>query len=377
MTMTLPEIVEQVQEEVAHGTSPAAYRARLTREPALAEAAESVALLMQHVREGSALARVRLLEALTTSDLVRFASGMLIDRQMLLNYQEAPKQWTKFLTPTTVKTFKPKYMSELYLGMQTFKDVPERTPYPTAQGPALGEYPIQVKKTGLLWGFSFEAQVNDDLDSLMMVPNQMPQMAIDTEDDRGLRLMVDLDTGALNTGFFNVGNGNVGTLVLNAVNLQTVLTNLRTKRDSVSGAIIPSGRLQLVVGPALEFTAQQILASTQIQKADGSGGFTYAPNPLAGKVDLVVNEKQVGTSWIVMPAPGTTIRAPFWFANLLGYEAPDFRQKADGGRSMSGGDVVVNAGSFDDDTIWYRGRHIMGAAFGDPILTYGSDNTGA
>jgi hypothetical protein len=376
MTMTLPEIVQQVEEEVATGRTPAAYRARLTREPHILEAATSVAALMQHVREGSALARVRLLEALTTSDIAQFASGMLIDRQMLQNYQEAPKQWGKFLTPTTVKSFKPKYMSDLYLGAQVFKDVPERTPYPTATGPALGEFPVQVKKTGLLWGFSFEAQVNDDLDQLMMVPNQMPQMAIDTEDDRGLRLMVDLDTGALNTGFFNVTNGNIGTLVLTAANLQTVLTNLRTKRDPISGAIIPSGRLQLVVGPALEFTAEQILASTQIQKADGSGGFAYAPNPLAGKVELVVNEKQVGTSWIVMPAPGTTIRAPFWFATLLGYETPDFRQKADGGRSISGGDVVLT-GSFDDDTIWYRGRHIMGAAFGDPTLTYGSDNTGA
>jgi hypothetical protein len=188
--------------------------------------------------------------------------------------------------------------------------------------------------------------------------------------------MVDLDTGALNTGFFNVGNGNFGTLVLNAQNLQTVLTNLRTKRDTVSGAIIPTGTLQLVVGPALQFTAEQILNSTQIQKADGSGGFTYAPNPLAGKVELVVNEKQIGTSWIVMPKPGTTIRAPFWFATLQGYETPDFRQKADGGRSISGGDVVLT-GSFDDDTIWFRGRAIMGAAFGDPTLTYGSDNSGA
>jgi hypothetical protein len=376
MTMTLPEIVEQVESEVATGRTPAAYRARLSRDPALLEAAKSVAKLMQHVREGSALARVRLCEALTTSDLASYASGMLIDREMLQNYDAMPKQWPKFLTRTTVKSFKPKYLSELYLGSQVFKDVPERTPYPMAQGPALGEYPIQVTKTGLLWGFSFEAQVNDDLDQLMMVPNQFPQMAVDTEDDRGLRVMINLDTGALNTAFFNVGNANIGTLVLNAENLQTVLTNLRTKRDPRTGAIIPAPRLQLVVGPALEFTAQQILATTQVQLADGSGGYAYAPNPLAGKVELVVNEKQIGTSWIVMPVPGTTIRAPFWQAFLQGYETPDFRQKADGGRSIGGGGDVVLTGSFDDDTLWYRGRQIVGAATGDPILTYGSDNTG-
>lgn len=375
MTMTLPEIVQAVEAEVAHGTTPAAYRAQLTRRPELLEAAASMATLIQHTREGSRRARFELQEALTTSDLAQFASGMLIDREMLQNYDALPKQHPKFLTRTTVKSFKPKYMSELYLGAQVFKDVPERTAYPMAQGPALGEYPIQVKKTGLLWGFSFEGQVNDDLDQLMMVPNQMPQMATDTEDDRGLRLLINLETGALNTAFFNVGNGNVGTLVLNGTNLQTVVTTLRTKRDPVTNAIIPAGTLQLVVGPALEFEAEKILNASELLIDDGNGGYIRQPNPLKGKLELVVNEKQIGESWIVMPKPGTTIRAPFWIAFLQGYETPDFRQKADGGRAIGGGDVVLT-GSFDDDTIWYRGRHIVGAAPGDPTLTYGSDNSG-
>lgn len=376
MTMTLPEIVESIEQEVARGTTPAAYRAQLKRRPELLEAAAAMAALISHTREGSRRARFELQEALTTSDLAQFASGMLIDREMLANYEAAEKQWPKFLTRTTVRSFKPKYLSELYLGSQVFKDVPERTPYPHAQGPALGEYPISVKKTGLLWGFSFEAQVNDDLDQLLMVPNQMPQMALDTEDDRGLRLLINLETGALNTAFFNAPNGNIGTLKLTPTNLQTVITNLRTKRDPRSGALIPVGRLQLVVGPALEFEAKRILTASEWRTTLPDDTVVIEANPLRGQVDLVVNEKQIGQSWIVMPKPGTTIRAPFWEAFLQGYESPDFRYKADAGRTMGGGDVVVNGGSFDDDTIWYRGRHIVGAATGDPVLTYGSDNSG-
>lgn len=379
MTMTLPEIVESIEAEAAHGKTPAAYRAQLDgkRNPQLFECAYAVAALIKHTREGSRRARFELGEALTNSDLAQFASGMLIDREMLQNYQAAATQWTKFLTPTTVKSFKPKYMSELVLGSQVFKDVPERTAYPMAQGPTLGEYPIQAKKTGLLWGFSFEAQVNDDLDQLMMVPNAMPQMAVDTEDDRALRLMINLETGALNTGFFNADNGNIGTLVLNPTNLDTVLQTLRTKRDPKTGALIPAGQLQLVVGPALETTAKRILSATEWRSVDEAGNTVISDNPLRGAVTLVVNEKQVGQSWIVMPKPGSTIRAPFWFARLQGFETPDFRFKADQGRAIGGGDIVVTGGSFDDDTIWYRGRHIMGAAPGDPVLTYGSDNTGA
>lgn len=377
MTMTLPEIVESIEQEVSRGTTPAAYRAQLQRRPELLEAARACSALIRHTREGSRRARFELQEALTTSDIAQFASGMLIDREMLANYEALSTQWPKFLTRTTVKSFKPKYMSELTLGAQVFKDVPERTAYPLGEGPVLGEYPVSVKKTGLLWGFSFEAQVNDDLDQLLLVPQQMPQMAAETEDDRGLRQLINLETGALNTAFFNVGNGNIGTLKLTPTNLQTVITTLRTKRDPRTKALIPVGTLQLVVGPALEFEAQRILTATEWRTTDAEGRQVIEKNPLRGKVELVVNEKQIGESWIVMPKPGTTIRAPFWQAFLTGYETPDFRYKADGGRAVGGGDVVVNGGSFDDDTIWYRGRHIVGAAPGDPVLTYGSDNTGA
>ncbi|MDP9820390.1 phage major capsid protein [Nocardioides massiliensis] len=376
MTNTLLEIADQIAAETS-GPTPAAHRRRMQQTPGLMEAALGMARLIAHYREGSARAALELNEALTTSDLARFASGMLIDREMLQNYDALPTQWGKFLTPTTVKDFKPKSLATLELGAQVFKDVPERTAYPVAKGPELDEKFIQAKKTGLLYGWSFEAQVNDDLEQLQMVPQAFPQMARDTEDDRGLRLMINLETGSLNTGFFNGGNGNFGTLKLTAANLELVLNSLRTKRDPKTGTIIPAGRLQLVVGYALETLAERILNVDRVQMADGNGGFTYAPNPLRGKVDLVVNEKQLGESWIVMPKPGTARRAPFYFAKLRGYEQPDFRYKADQGRAVGGGDIVVTGGSFDDDTIWYRGRHIMGVAHGDPVLTYGSDNTGA
>lgn len=376
MTVSLAEVVESIASETS-GTTPASFRRRQANNQELMREALAMAQLIGHVREGSRRAAFELIEALTTSDLARFASGMLIDREMLANYDALPTQWDKFLTPTTVKDFGPKYLSALELGAQVFKDVPERTAYPHAQGPTLSEYPIYAKKTGLLWGFSFEAQVNDELEQLMEVPRQMPQMARDTEDDRGLRLMINLETGALNTAFFNVGNGNIGTLKLNPTNLQTVITSLRTKRDPKTQTLIPSGRLQLVVGPALQFEAQRILTAAEWRTTLEDGTVVIESNPLRGQVDLVVNEKQLGESWIVMPKPGTARRSPFWFARLRGFEQPDFRYKADQGKALGGGDIVVNSGSFDDDTIWYRGRHIMGAAHGDPTLTYGSDNTGA
>lgn len=371
---TLLDIAESLGDKLTSGTTPAAFRARIARDKTTMEAARAIAIMIEGYRAGSRRAALELTEALTTNDLARFASGAIIDREMLANYEALPTQWPKFLTPTTNSSFKPKYMSAIELGGQVFKDVPERTPYQMAEGPDLSEYPIQVKKTGLLYGWSFEAGINDDLDQLLAVPRAFPQMAVDTEDDRALRLMVDLETGALNTEFFNVTNGNIGTLVLNAANVETVLADLRQKRDPSTGGLM-TARYQLVVGPALEIQANRLQGAEWIRYTE-DGVERQEPNPLRGQFTVVVNEKQPGQSWIVMPVPGSSRRPVFQFSRLRGYEAPDFRYKADGGQLISGAAVPATAGSFDDDTIWYRGRHIMGVAHGDPTLSYGSDNSG-
>jgi hypothetical protein len=39
--------------------------------------------------------------------------------------------------------------------------------------------------------------------------------------------------------------------------------------------------------------------------------------------------------------------------------------------------VAPEEGSFDDDSVYYRVRHITGAATGDPTFTYASDGLGA
>ena len=373
---TLLDIAESLGDDLFSGSTPAAHRNRINNNAAIMTEARGMARLIEAWRQGSKRAGDAIAEAITTNDLARYASGAIIDREMLANYQALPTQWTKFCTQTVTNSFKPKYMSSLELGGQVFKDVPERTPYQMAQGPDLSEYPVQVKKTGLLWGWSFEAGVNDDLDQLMLVPKAFPQMAIDTEDDRALRLMVNLDTGALNTTFFNATNKNVGTLKLTPDNVQTVLTSLRLKRDPKTGGLM-TATYQLVVGPALEAEANRIANATEWRTVDANNRTVVEPNPLKGKVEVVVNEKQPGQSWMVMPKPGSSRRPAFLFGKLRGFESPEFRYKADGGQMVSGGAVVATAGSFDDDTIWYRGRHIMGVAHGDPSLTYGSDNSGA
>ena len=44
--------------------------------------------------------------------------------------------------------------------------------------------------------------------------------------------------------------------------------------------------------------------------------------------------------------------------------------KADTGNRAGGGSIAPEQGSFDDDTIQYRVRHVVGSALIDPKFTF-------
>ena len=356
------------------GSSPAAHRRGLSE--AVVREAAALAEMLQHWREGSHLAGYHISEAISTSDLASYAAGVIVDRIMVANYETAAKVWPLFCRQVTVNNFQKTYLSELDIAPAVMPTVPEQTPYPARGGAVVGESPIQVEKHGHLYGWSIEAAINDRLDQLMKVPDVFPQDAVETEDYAAMALIQDPDTGDLNADFFNVGNGNVGTLVLNQDNLETVYTSLTTKVDPVKGGIVNPGNLQLMVGPALALTAERIVNTQKVERTDGTVTYTEN-NPLSGKLSVVVNPKLQGQVWVVMPQPTSARRAPFYVATLRGWETPDFRKANNAGMTLQGGQLPAESGSFADDTVWYRARHICGAATHDALLTYGSDNSGS
>lgn len=376
LTKTFIEVAESF--DTTHpGRSTAAIRKRTASDPERMQLLASTARLVNHAQEGSLRAAADLQEALSSNDLVRWATGALIDRQIEQGYAAIEKQWPKLFQRTTVRSFKPKPIGQTSLPGQSFYDIPELTEYPMARGGGLSEYFLQVGKTGIRYGWSFEARINDDLDQLMAVPNSFPDMAANTEDEKALSQIINLQTGAPATAFFNATNKNLGQMVLNRANLLRVDRFLSTKRDPVQQGIIPTGgRLMLVVGPALDLVARSLLEAQQIETTLQDGSKVTRSNPLAGRFTVVVNEKQPGTSWMVIPAPGSAKKSPLWVAFLQGYETPDYRYLNNQGKALGGGDLGVDDGSFDEDAIYYRARHIVGATTADPTLTYASDNTG-
>lgn len=370
------EVFGLSNEGVMVGEGPAARRSRFRASESNRRAFIEAKSILEAAWAGDRRATDIVNEAITTSDLFKSAAGEFLDRMMLADYERETPAWESFAAPTTVRNFKPKTLAELTRNTNSLARVPERTDYPIANTTA-SERTISVAKFGEQFGYTLEARVNDEIGELQQVPAGWAFQARATEQEAALALMVNLLTGAPNTAFFNVGNDNLGTGLLNSDNLQAGITKLTTKRDS-SGKLLVAPQLQLVVGPALQFTAERLLNTAEIRITNATTGVTTTePNPFRGKVRLTVIPELPGTAWFLIPVPQVNRKGPFYLAKLVGFETPDLRWKADQGQRMGGGSIGADQGSFDNDTIWYRVRHICGAASGDATFTWASDGLGS
>lgn len=346
--------------------------------PARAKALVEAAAMWGRAWDGSERAALLVREALSTSDLFRSVTGDVLDRELLRSYQALTPQWAGFATRTTVRNFKPKKLVDLLGGRTALERVPELTEYPGAVHDTR-EYQIEVGKFGRQFGFSWEASINDDLDELQRIPGNFAAAAGITEDVTALERLVDVSTGAPNADFFKAGNGNAPeSKILDDVNLGAAITKVSTREDDEGNLVPPDGGLVLVVGPAQEMTARRILNATEVRVTTGSGSnsrTTVEPNPLRNvNIRLEVNRRIKGLAWFVLPDPNGP-RPAIAVAFLRGHETPDIRIKNDAGNRPGGGQIAPSEGSFNEDGVFYRVRHVVGSANVDPIHTYAA--TGA
>lgn len=384
MTSTLINVAETfglTDDQTLAGTSPLVRR---SYSPARAKAIVEAANLWKRVFDGDRRAAVQVQEALSTSDLFVSATGDVLDRELLAQYSDITPEWSKFATRVTVRNFKKKKLVDLMGGRTKLDLVPELTAYPGAVHDTR-EFEIAVAKFGRQFGFSWEALINDDLDELQQIPGTFSQAAALTETANALAVIAVAGTGAPNTGFFKDYSSTPGygtlnttpaTAALTAASLTTGLDAIAVRKDG-EGNLVPPPPLRLIVGPALQATAEAIMNVVHIDTQSGTGNGAKVSrelNPLRGRVTVEVVSTLPGTAWFIVPAPGQG-RPAVASAFLRGFETPDIRRKAGAGNSAGGGAIDPSDGDFDDDSIRFRVRHVHGAAGVDPIHTYAS--TGA
>jgi hypothetical protein len=341
-------------------------------------------------------------EAMSRSDFP-ILLGQIIDRQLLARYQALPPVWQRFARRTTVNDFRPHTLIDVLGGQAGLSLVPELTEYP-ARAIKEATSSFTVQKYGDRFALSWEMIVNDNLGQFVDLPDRLATAARETE-DRVAAALVASPTGP-NAALFNANavrgpgwdpavsatantssNLLTGNPALSSTSLQTALTAMSQRRD-VDGRPISIPTAILMVPPALEIPARQILNATQVITQVGTGlqpgsQQVFAENFLRNIVTLVVNpwlpivdtSANVNTTWYLLPDPGNP-RPAVTVAFLRGYETPDLRVSADGGNRVGGGAVPASEGSFEVDDVQYRVRHVLGGGTIDAIASAASNGTG-
>lgn len=327
-------------------------------------------------------AQAEVMETMTTSDFP-ILLGAAYDREMLAEYQGIAPVWQRYSARKIRPNFKPGKLIDLLGGRSELSKVAEAAEYP-ARPLSEAEFEFKVEKYGDRIPLTWEMLVNDELDAFTDLPSRLATAARETEDIVTARSLFNAAGTSVNTDFFKSGNGNApGTAALTSENLEAALQGIATRTDS-EGRPVVIASAALVVPPGLELTARRILNASEIRRQSGTGSgstITVEPNYMRGAVDLVVNPwftyvaPTLDDTWFVLPAPSSG-RPALVTAFLRGNESPDLRVKADAGNRPGGGEVAAQDGSFDDDTVQYRVRHVTGSTTVIPTGAYASTPAG-
>ena len=349
--------------------------------PANWEAQEAVALALFENHKGLShrVWKYRMEEVMTTDSFpLLFADSL--NRELLNAFQSIGTPLAPLFHKKTLTDFKTAKMFRTEGMTKVLQKVLEKGEYlPREQGEE--KVDIAVEKYGAQVDFSWEAYLGDDLGAFQRFPNELAQSAINTEARAQTAIYIGA-TGPIAATFVDAVDGLAALLALPLTigNLETALETMGEYTSS--GEPIVSSPTYLVVPPALEITARNILTSTYKQWTDGAGAVvdhetanTVAQRGLQLIVDpwipILATTGTVGqTCWFLATKPTDIPSAAF--AKLAGNEAPALFMKSSDTTRVGGGLVSPFEGDFATDNIFYKVRHVLGAVALEPRGLWGS-----
>ncbi len=325
-------------------------------------------------------------EAMTTSDFP-LLFGDILDRQVLASYKTWSMPFRNYVKISTVRDFRSVKRFTTNGGDNVLSEVQEQGEYPESKM-GEGSYSYAVKKYGRRMPFSWESMINDDLDALKDIPTRFGRAAARSEQKFATELYV--GSSGANDNLYKTANNNIisGNPALDIDSLQSGLELMAKKKDS-NGEPIMIDVLHLVVPPALEIVAENILNSVQLEITGATGGGTsnqklitanWLKNRLRLHVDpyipIVSNSSNGNTCWFLFADPGNN-RPALEMGFLRGHESPEVFVKSPNAMRPGGGNVDTMSGDFDTDSIQYKVRHVFGGTRMDPKMTVASDGSGS
>jgi hypothetical protein len=408
----LAEVLENIRAEEADsrrlfgGESVGVRKSGRRNNPRYRSGLANAARFLSDVMEGRRPTH-HLQEALTTSDFP-FYFGDILDRQVLAAYREWPSVWNGIARRTTVNDFRPaKFYPPAWGADQRLDVVEEQGEYPEAKVNEQAAIQMSVKKYGRRIGFSWESIINDDLQQLRDIPVRFGRAARRSESRGVIEQYADANGpqatlySNTNKNIINTTNGartNNPTLSIDALQDAWVVLSKQTDEN---GEPIFLEMVTLVVPPALEVPARNIIQAEQIEVTAGAAGGSpnvqnttatptatgeqrlrvanWMKNNLRLMVDPYIPYTITGakgnTSWFLFADPGQG-RAAIQIAFLRNHEEPEIWIKEPDARRVGGGAVDPMEGDFDTDSIQYRVRHVFGLVQIDPKATVASNGSG-
>jgi len=320
-------------------------------------------------------------EALTTSDFP-ILFGDVLDRQVLASYKAVDPVWKAFTKMSTNKDFKVSRRFAITGGDQHLERVAEKGEYLASERDE-AYYNLSVLKYGRQFDISWESLINDDLGALKDTPERFARAAVRTEHRIVTGLYAD-DTGTHATPNLydnaTAGELNWVTTALTIAALETGLEFMAGLTDANGEAIMNRAKY-LVVPPALEMTARQILTSaTKMWVATTNVPATAVAYPTTNVVSQmgltlivdpylpIMDTTHGNTGWYLFADPADI--AAMEFAHLAGHERPEICMKASDKVTIGGGPIGPLSGDFVSDNVFYRVRLCAGVTRLDWRATY-------
>lgn len=331
-------------------------------------------------------------ESISTSDAI-FNAAYLTSIQVLEQFDAAPRTWSQIATVRELPDFKPAVLQGIFGGFEGLaRDdasgvnpagiapvVPEASQYPYATiGDVEAAYG-RLKKRGFKVGFTWEARINDAIGFFEQLPQEMLNVALDTEEyevysalTNGVTAAQQLDGGTVFTGDTVPANS---PLSRNAV-LRAIFE--LSQREVNGRKVQVTGGYNLVVPVGAGAAARYVLSQQIIEETSGNLTLTVSDQASElGSVNVVESAYVSGTNWYLIPAPNAVRRPLLELGRLRGAAAPELRVHNVTGNYAGGGVVAPFEGSFDNDTIDLRLRYPVTGILWDANLIVWSTGAGA
>lgn len=350
---------DQINSEVIFANEGQHLNTNRVMSPKYAVRLAEVAKGYKRVISGRASLKQWVTESMVSADFP-ILLGDTLDRLVLTRYATYAPAYRQFMRRRLARDFR-SMASVRRSGGSRLTEVPEGSDYKHDTVSESGlEY--AVKKFGKKYKLTWEMVRNDDTQAFADLPNDMAMDAIQTEMYYFSSLYV--ANATLFQAARGTGMNNKGTAALAIAAIEAGFNTLVAFTGD-GGNPLNNAPIFLVVPPVLRIKAFRELGVLNMAGTAGTVTLAGTTNVLAGELTIVVDPMipildptNGNTSWYLFSDPDLLHAVEYAF--LAGLEEPQIFMRSPNAVRLGGGGENGMDGSYEDDTIGYKVRHVIG-----------------